>query len=92
KTKNGCALLISNFCLRKLSYSAVGTGCSHELFIHIGRTSKNKESRNGLKQGPLLNSALVQQAGYAKIAYIMHQFEPHSRFARRATGFRCISV
>ncbi|KAA6368712.1 MAG: hypothetical protein EZS28_035760, partial [Streblomastix strix] len=54
----------------------------------MGRPSKNKESRNGRKSGLFQKCALVQWAGYAINAYIGHQFEPHSRLARRATGFR----
>ncbi|KAA6387719.1 MAG: hypothetical protein EZS28_016753 [Streblomastix strix] len=78
--------------ITRLPYSAVGTGCSHELSIPMGRPSKNKESGNGRKSGPFQKFSFVQWAGYAINAYIGHQFEPCSRFARRATGFRRISV
>ncbi|KAA6353495.1 MAG: hypothetical protein EZS28_050979 [Streblomastix strix] len=78
--------------ITRLPYSAVGTGCSHELSILMGRPSKNKESRNGRKSGPFQKCALVLQSGYATNAYIGHQFEPRSRLTHRATGFRRISV
>ncbi|KAA6363581.1 MAG: hypothetical protein EZS28_040892 [Streblomastix strix] len=58
----------------------------------MGRPSKNKESRNGRKSGPFKKRALVQWAGYATNSYVGHQFEPRSRLARRATGFRRILV
>ncbi|KAA6353098.1 MAG: hypothetical protein EZS28_051375, partial [Streblomastix strix] len=78
--------------ITRLPYSAVGTGCSHELSIPMGQRSKNKESRNGRKSGPFQKCALVQWAGYATNACLGHQFEPRSRLARRATGSRRISV
>ncbi|KAA6372153.1 MAG: hypothetical protein EZS28_032320, partial [Streblomastix strix] len=58
----------------------------------MDRPSKNKQSRNGRKSGPFQKRALVQWTRYAINAYIGHQFEPRSRLARRATGFRRISV
>ncbi|KAA6376756.1 MAG: hypothetical protein EZS28_027715, partial [Streblomastix strix] len=58
----------------------------------MGRPSKNKKSRNGRKSGPFQKCALVQWAGYATNACLGHQFDPRSRLARRATGFRRTSV
>ncbi|KAA6388485.1 MAG: hypothetical protein EZS28_015992 [Streblomastix strix] len=58
----------------------------------MGRPFKNKGSRNGHKSVPFQKCALVQWARHATNAYIGHQFEPRSRLARRATGFRRTSV
>ncbi|KAA6373302.1 MAG: hypothetical protein EZS28_031172 [Streblomastix strix] len=76
----------------RLSYSTVGLdapmSCPSVWVDHL----KSKESRNGRKSRSFQKYTLVQQVSHATNTYIRYLFEPRSRFARRANGFRRISI